>query len=176
MQKSRAYLTDWTVINDPEDNGVDQRRIEASIIAASNSNLSMAVAALSGEPCRLAFMLEVPPELRAQIPEAGIVAPARISPPWGAKKRGGFYFRATMEYSDDLVRELMSVTRGVALTIGIEVVQAELGLDPLRQEALDFVRAATGSSAEQQSASRIASRRRRVQPGVDLPGDEESDS
>lgn len=133
MQTSTGWLTQWTVVNDATDDGGDARHIAVDFVVAQRSNVSMAVAALSGQAVRLSVNL-------AGVRGGGLEdASATIDPPWSAKKRGGFFFRAKLNYSQDLVRDLVGVTHAQSVDISLDLVQEELSVDVDRQAALDFV-------------------------------------
>ncbi len=136
MQSCKGWMKSWTVLNEATDDGDDNRRLVIELMVPARSELSMAVAALSGDKVQLQLRLEDQPG----VSNVEIAMPAEIVPPWGAKRRGGFYFTATTDYSENRADDLAAVTRALPLVIGIEILQDELLLDTGREAALAFVK------------------------------------
>jgi len=138
MQSCKGWMKSWTVLNEATDDGDDNRRLVIELMVPARSELSMAVAALSGSKAQLVLGLEP----RVGGPHSVEIAmPVEIVPPWGAKKRGGFYFTAITDYSENRADDLAAVTQAVTLVIGVEILQDELLLAEGRENALAFVKA-----------------------------------
>ncbi|HAM56410.1 MAG TPA: hypothetical protein DC063_03740 [Arenimonas sp.] len=133
-----GWLQEWTARNDVTEDGDDNRSLVIGLMVPARSEVSMAVAALSGEKAQLLLSVQEPGGV-------GIALPVQIVPPWGAKKRGAFYFTAVADYSRDRINDLADVTVGSSLAVSIEVLQDELSLEPERQAALDFIKDGTPS-------------------------------
>ncbi len=80
----------------------------------------------------------------------GIEVFCEINPPWGAKKNGGFQFRAGFEYSGSLVRQLAVVTQGVSLVIGLDQVQEELELSEERALTMGLFNGLAGAGHDKE--------------------------
>lgn len=133
MLTARGFMTDWHVHNEPENKGSDKRRVEVALTVPAGSPVAVAVASTVATTPVLLSLALVDAEGRA------VQVSCFIVPPWGAAKRGGFRFKAQTNYSDHLATSLGRVTKGAPLTVGVQVLQDELALDPDRQAALDFV-------------------------------------
>lgn len=141
MKQSMGWLQEWTARNDVTEDGDDNRSLVIGLMVPARSEVSMAVAALSGEKAQLLLSAQEPGGV-------AIAMPVLITPPWGAKKRGGFFFTLVAEYSRDRINDLADVTTGRPLSIGIEVLQEELDLEPERQAALEFVKDGSPSKSK----------------------------
>lgn len=139
MQKSRGWMAGWRVTNQVDDNGADARQVLVDLQVRTQSPVAMALCALTGKPTRLSLRIEAAPgERKSDAVETELAV--KIVPGWKSTKTEVVLFTVYCAYSGMIVRDLDRLTTAQPLTVGLDLVQEDLDLDPVTSAMQSFVR------------------------------------